>query len=140
MSTQNKSIMRRIYEEVWNQGKLALLDELVSEDYVGHLPTPPNAPTGRDGLRWLIETYRAGFPDIWVQIDDQIAEGDKVLTSISMRGTHQGTFMNIPATGREITVGAMVMTRFENGRNVEGWATLDRLGLMQQLGVVPTPQ
>lgn len=140
MSVQNKTVMRRIYEEVWNQGKFEVLDEVVSPDYVGHLPAPPGAPSGREGLRWLIQAYRVAFPDIRVQIDDQIAEGDKVLTRISIRGTHRGQLMHIPPTNKEITVTALVFTRFKNGQNVEGWAELDRFGLMQQLGVIPAPQ
>ena len=139
MSEQNKATMRRIYEEVWNQGKFEVLDDVVSPDYVGHLPTPPSAPSGREGLRWLIQMYRTAFPDIHVQIDDQFAEEEKVLTRITIQGTHQGQFMGMAPTNKKITVGALVVTRFKNGQNVEGWAQLDRLGLMQQLGVVPTP-
>ena len=139
MSAQNKAAMRRLYEEVWNQGKFDVLDEVVSPVYVGHLPTPPSAPSGREGLRWLIQMYRTAFPDIHVQIDDQFAEGDKVLTRITVQGTHQGQFMGIAPTNKKVTVGALVVTRFKDGQNVEGWAELDRLGLMQQLGVAPAP-
>ena len=139
MSEQNKVTMQRIYEEVWNQGKFEVLDEVVSSDYVGHLPTPPGAPSGREGLRWLIQMYRTAFPDIHVQVADQFAEGEKVLTRITIQGTHQGQFMGIAPTNKKIEVGALVVTRFKDGQNVEGWAELDRLGLMQQLGVVPTP-
>ncbi len=140
MTEQNKAAMRRIYEEIWNQGNFKVVDEIVSPDYVGHLPTPPGAPSGREGLRWLIQMYRTAFPDIHVQVDDQFAEGDKVLTRITIQGTHQGLFMNVPPTNKKICVTALVVTRFKNGQNVEGWAELDRFGLMQQLGVIPTPQ
>jgi steroid delta-isomerase-like uncharacterized protein len=140
MSEKNKAAMRRIYQEVWNQGNFEVLDEIVSPDYVGHLPTPPGAPSGREGLRWLIQMYRAAFPDIYVQVDDQISEDDKVLTQITIQGTHQGQFMNVPPTNKNIRVTAMVVTRFKNNQNVEGWAELDRLGLMQQLDVIPAPQ
>jgi steroid delta-isomerase-like uncharacterized protein len=140
MSAQNKTVMRRIYEEVWNQGNFDVLDEVVSPNYIGHLPTPPNAPTGREGLRWLIQTYRNAFPDIHVQLEDQFAEDDKVMSRITIRGTHQGQFMHIPPTGNEVSLQAIVVTRFENGQNAEGWAAIDRLILMQQLGVIPAPQ
>lgn len=140
MTEQNKAAMRRIYEEIWNQGNFKVVDEIVSPDYVGHLPTPPGAPSGREGLRWLIQMYRTAFPDIHVQVDDQFAEGDKVLTRITIQGTHQGLFMNVPPTNKKISVTALVVTRFKNGQNVEGWAELDRFGLMQQLGVIPAPQ
>jgi steroid delta-isomerase-like uncharacterized protein len=140
MSAQNKAVMRRIYEEFWNQGNFEALDEIVSSDYVLHVPTPPGAPSGRDGLHWVIQMYRAAFPDVHVQVVDQIAEGDKVLTRITIRGTHQGQFRHIPPTNKEVTFTAMVVTRFINGQNVEGWTELDRFGMMQQLGVIPTPQ
>ena len=140
MTEQNKAAMRRIYEDIWNQGNFNVVDEIVSPDYVGHLPTPPGAPSGREGLRWLIQMYRTAFPDIHVQVDDQFAEGDKVLTRITIQGTHQGLFMNVPPTNKKISVTALVVTRFKNGQNVEGWAELDRFGLMQQLGVIPAPQ
>jgi len=140
MSIQNKTVMRRIYEEFWNQGNFAALDELVSPDYVLHVPTPPGAPSGREGLQWVIQMYRTALPDVQVQVEDQIAEGDKVLTRITIQGTHQGQFMHLPPTNKEVTITAMVVTRFKDGRNVEGWAELDRFGLMQQLGVIPAPQ
>lgn len=140
MSEKNKAVMRRIYDEIWNQGNFEVLDEIVSADYVGHIPTPPEAPTGREGLRWLIQMYRSAFPDINVQVDDQIAEGEKVLTRITIQGTHQGQFMNIPPTNKKIKVTALVVTRFRNGQNIEGWAELDRFGMMQQLGFIPMPQ
>lgn len=139
MSEQNKVVMRRIYEEFWNQGNFAALDELVSPDYVLHFETPPGFPDGREGMQRTIESFRAGFPNIHVQIEDQLAEGDKVLTRITIRGTHQGPFMNIPPTNKDVTFTAMVLTRFENGRNIEGRGEIDRLGLMQQLGAIPTP-
>ena len=140
MSAQNKANMRRIYEKIWNQGNFEVLDEIISPDYVGHLPTPPGAPSGREGLRWLIQMYRTAFPDLHVQVEDQISEGEKVLTRITIQGTHQGQFMNVPPTNKKVTVTALVVTRFENCQNVEGWAELDRYGLMQQLGVVSAPQ
>lgn len=140
MSAQNKAAMRRIYEELWNQGNFDVVDEIVAPDYVGYLPTPPEAPSGRDGLVWLIQAYRAAFPDIHVQVEDQIAEGDKVLTLITIQGTHRGQFMQMAPTNKKISVEAFVLTRFENGRNVEGRVGLDRLALLQQLGTVPTPQ
>jgi len=140
MSEQNKAAMRRMYEEVWNQGNFETFEELISPDYKGHIPTPPDAPSGREGLRWLIQAYRAGFPDIHVDVDDQMAEGNKVLTRISIQGTHKGQFMNIPPSGIKVKVTALVVTRFVDGKNVEGWAELDRFGLMQQLGLIPAPK
>ena len=140
MSEQNKAAMRRLYEEVWNQGNFEAFEEIISSDYLGHIPTPPEAPSGREGLRWLIQAYRTGFPDIHVDVDDQMAEDNKVLTRITIQGTHTGQFMNISPSNKKVKVTALVVTRFVDGQNVEGWAELDRFGLMQQLGVIPAPK
>lgn len=137
MSSHNKVVMQRIYEELWNKGNFDVVGELVSPDYTGYLPTPPDAPSGRDGLVWLIQTYRSAFPDIHVHVKEQIAEGDRVFTRITFHGTHKGQFMHIPPTGKSIKMEAFVLTRFENGLNVEGRVGMDRLALMQQLGVIP---
>ena len=88
----------------------------------------------------MIQAYRTGFPDIHVDVDDQFSEGEKVLTRISIQGTHTGQFMNIPPSGNKFKITALVVTRFVGGQNVEGWAELDRFGLMQQLGVIPAPK
>jgi steroid delta-isomerase-like uncharacterized protein len=138
MSEQNKKLMRRIFDEVWNQGNLETIDEIFSPDFVTHF-LPPGTPPGRDGIRQYISMYRAAFPDVHIDVEDQIAEGDKVVTRTTIRGTHKGTFMGIPATGKKIQVSAIIITRFEGGQNVESWVEQDRLGLMQQLGVVPSP-
>jgi steroid delta-isomerase-like uncharacterized protein len=139
MSEQNKAIMRRIYDEIWNEGKLEAIDEIFSPDYVAHF-LPPGMPPGRDGFRQFVTMYRGAFPDVHAEVRDQVAEGDKVVTRFTLSGTHSGPFMGIPATRNSVKMTAVVITRFQNGRNVEGWAEQDRLGLMQQLGVVPAPQ
>ena len=78
-------------------------------------------------------------PDLHITVEDQVAEGDKVVTRYTTRGTHQGPFMGIPPTGKHVTVTGIVITRFANCKEVEEWANADWLGLLQQLGVVPTP-
>jgi predicted ester cyclase len=139
MSAQNKAAMRRIFEEIWTQGNFEVANEILSPDYIGHF-LPPGAPTGREGFCWYIQMYRTAIPDLYAQVDDMVAEGDKVVSRVTFRGTHTGPLMHIPPTGKEVTVTAMVMTRFENGQNVEAWGESDRFGLMQQLGVIPAPQ
>lgn len=140
MSARNKAAMRRIYDEIWNQGKMDAVDELFSPDYVDHLDKTPGAPTGREGLRWFVQHWRGAFPDIHVQVLDQIAEGDKVLSRISFQGTQTGPFMGHPPSGREVSATAMVLTRFEDGRNCEGWVEIDRITMLRQLGVLPAPE
>lgn len=136
MSAENKTVMKRIYEEIWNEGKLEVIDELFSPDYVAHF-LPPGMPPGREGFRAFVASYRSAFPDGHTIIQDQIAEGDKVVSRISMRGTHRGNLMGVAPTGNVVELSAIVITRIQDGKNVEAWVEQDRLGMLQQLGVVP---
>ena len=120
-----------------NQGKMALIDEVYSPDYVGHETSGP--VHGQEGLKQYIMMYRTAFPDAHYTVEDQIAEGDKVVTRWSGRGTHQGPLMGIPPTGKQGTVTGISIDRFEGGKIVETWTELDALGMMQQLGVIPAP-
>lgn len=101
---------------------------------------PPSAPIGRDGFRWFVQMHRTAFPNFQLQIDDMMADGDKVISRFTIRGTHTGQLMHIPPTNKEVTVTGIVIVRFENGQNMEAWGETDRFGLMQQLGVIPAPQ
>jgi steroid delta-isomerase-like uncharacterized protein len=139
MSVQNKVAMRRIFEECWNQGDFSVVEEVFSPDYVAHF-TPPGAPTGRDAFRWTVNLYRTAFPDLQLQVDDMLADGDKVISRVTIRGTHTGQLMNIPPTHKAVTVTGIVIARFEKGQNMEAWGEIDRFGLMQQLGVIPAPK
>ena len=137
MSTEeNKALDRRFAEEVWNRGNLAVVDELMSADFDGHDPT---MPAGREGFKQFVLMYRSAFPDIHITIEDQIAEGDKVVSRWTARGTHQGELMGIPPTGKQATVTGINIERFANGKFIEEWSNFDALGLLQQLGVVPIP-
>lgn len=135
---RNKALARRYIEEVWNRGNLDLIDELFTPDYVNHNLSAGQAP-GLAGIKALIGGFRAASPDLRLTIDDLIAEGDKVVTRWTARGTHQGDLMGIPPTGKRLTVSAIVVDRFVDGRIVEHWAARDDLGMLQQLGVIPTP-
>ena len=139
MSTeQNKAIARRFLEEVFGQGKLAVVDEIVAPDHVDHGPsTLPGMPTGPEGSKMVVTIYRNAFPDIHFTIDEQIAEGDKVVTRWTGRGTHKGELAGIPATGKSATVTGMGVDRIVNGKIVESWGIFDQFGMMQQLGVIP---
>jgi steroid delta-isomerase-like uncharacterized protein len=133
----NKALVRRVFEDAMNQRRLDLLDELIAPTYVNYdMPAPAPGP---EGLRQVVSMFFTAFPDMQITLDDVIAEGDRVSTRGSFRGTHQGEFMGIPATGKVISVQYQDHWRLENGRAVENWVRLDLLGLMQQLGVVPTP-
>ena len=139
MSMQaNKAIFRRIYEEFLNQGKSEVAGELFDTNHVNHL-IPPGAPQGLDGEKEFIASFRTAFPDVQFTIEDMIAEGDKVVGRVTWRGTHRGEFMGVPPTGRKVTVEGIDIIRFANGKAVENWFSGDMLGMMQQLGAIPTP-
>ena len=140
MSTEeNKANTRRFYEEVWGKGNLDVADELSAENFVDHNPVDPNLPPGIEGFKQMVPMFRTAFPDLQFTIEDMIAEGDKVVSRLTMRATHQGEFMGVPATGKQVTVTGMNISRHANGKYVEDWGNWDALGMLQQFGVTLTP-
>lgn len=137
MSAVNKALARRLVEEAFNEGRLDVTEELVASGYVGHDPSLPEEVRGPAGVKEVIAGYRAAFPDIQVTIEDQIAEGDLVVTRWRATGTHQGELMGMPATGKQATVTGITIDLIADGRIVESWDNWDTLGLMQQLGAIP---
>jgi len=133
----NTTVASRWYEEVFNAGNLALIDELFAPNFVDH--DPSNPLPGLDGVRQLVSMYRGAFPDLHLTIEDEITEGDRVVTRFTGRGTHKGSLMGIPPTGKRVTIAAIDILRFENGRIAEHWGNPDLLGMMRQLGVIPAP-
>ena len=133
MSEQNKAIMRRIYDEVFNAGNLAVVDEIVATDVIEH----EGDAQGSEGLKQTVTMFRTAFPDLQFSVDDMIAEGDKVASRIMMRGTHKGEFMGIPATGKTVAIEGIDIIRFANGKAVEHWGVFDNAAMMEQLGVAP---
>ena len=138
MSDKNKAIVRRLFKEGFNQGNLDLIDELASPDFVDH-SAPPGAPTTREAWKQGAVGMKAAFPDVHIHIEDEIAEGDRVVSRFTAHGTHQGEFMGIPATGKEIHVNGILIFRLADGKLVERWEQADTMGMMIQLGVVPPP-
>ena len=134
MSERNKAQVRRVIEEIYNRGELAVVDELAASDLVIHASSQDIR--GRDGAKQYVAALRAGFPDLHLTVEDQVAEGDMVVTRWTARGTHTGAFQGIPATGSAIRVTETDIDRIIDGKTVECWAHVDELGLMQQLGVV----
>ena len=133
-----KQIVRRLLEEPW-KGGWDVIDEYVASGYVGHDPAEPEPLRGPAGVRANVEKYLAGFPGGGITVDDQIAEGDKVATRWTGRGTHMGEIAGISPTGKEVTVSGLTLSRLENGMVVEEWTTWDTLGMLTQLGAVPAP-
>jgi predicted ester cyclase len=134
---ENKTRVRRGFEEGINQKKLDVFDELLAPNYVNYnMPAPAPGPAG---FKQVIGMFYTAFPDMHITIEDAFGEGDKVGTRGYFTGTHQGEFMGIPATNKPVKVSFIDLWRAENGKFVENWVQMDMLGLMQQLGVVPTP-
>ena len=129
-----KAIARRFYEII-ETGDLASADEIVAEDYVNHKAIP-GQKRGLEGYKDVVRAVKAGMPDIRYTIEDQIAEGDKVLTRYSATGTHQGELFGVPATGKQVTMTALVLQRVAGGKIQESWLEIDMLGLMRQMGAV----
>jgi steroid delta-isomerase-like uncharacterized protein len=142
MSTeQNKALVRRFFEEVTNQRNVAVADELFVTDYVHHDPTlPPELQRGLDNYKQVNAMFLAAFPDLHGTIEDLIAEENKVATRLTWCGTHKGELMGIPPTGKQVTMTMIAIHRIANGKIAEGWVNFDALGMMQQLGVIPTPE
>jgi steroid delta-isomerase-like uncharacterized protein len=138
MSEQNKALSKRNIDEVWNQRKLAVIDELVAPNSVLHDSTVPGGKvSGSQGYRQFVEIYLAAFPDLHFTIQDQFADGDKVATRWTGSGTQTGALMGIAPTGKRSTVTGITIDRYQNGKAVESWVNYDALGMFQQLGVIP---
>jgi steroid delta-isomerase-like uncharacterized protein len=136
---ENTATFCRWFEEGWNRGNVDLADELYLPDYVTHSVGPDLPPT-LEGLKMFIRALREGLPDLHCPVEDVVAEGGRVAGRFSLRGTHTGTLFGIPATGKGVEVGVMVIARFdEAGKWVEDWNSWDQLGMLQQLGVIPAP-
>ncbi len=136
---ENKTLVRCWLEEAWNQGNMTIIDELAAPDFVDH-HLPPGVPPNAEGHKIWVQMARAGFPDIHITIEDMIAEGDKVVARITVTGTNTGEFMGIPPSGKAIRVGGIGISRIADGKSVEYWENFNALGLMQQIGAIPTPQ
>jgi len=138
VSEENKALVRRFYAEI-DKGNIDAMDELVAEEYVDHSPPPfPGLTTGRDGLKQVFKLFWDATPG-YHQIDDQIAEGDKVVTRLTAFGTHEADLPGIPRTGNKLEMTATVMHRIEDGKLVEKWSNKDVFGFLQQLEVIPPP-
>jgi steroid delta-isomerase-like uncharacterized protein len=135
----NSNVVRRFIEEVLNQGNVDAAGQFFWEDMVEQVPFPGQGP-GLEGLKEVLRGLRAAFPDMHWTVQEQIAEGDKVLSRFEWTGTHRGTFLGVPATDRAVTVWGMVIDRLEGGKIKDTRIIMDTLGLMMQLGVVPPPQ
>jgi steroid delta-isomerase-like uncharacterized protein len=139
MSEENKAAARKVFE-AFSTGDVDSLDDVVAADAVDHDTQNPRASEGLEGLKKQIAMYREAFPDLRITVEDQIAEGDMVVTRWTGTGTHQGDGLGVPASGKSTTVTGIGIDRFEGGMIVEVWGNWDTLGLLQQIGAVPEAQ
>jgi steroid delta-isomerase-like uncharacterized protein len=137
MREENKAIARRFLDELWNRSNFGLVDQLLASDYDGHSSTVIRGP---EGAMEFVPRLRNAFPDFQFSILDQIAEGDKVATRWTIRGTHEGEFQGMPPSGKQIEMTGITVFRIANDKLIEGWTNEDVLGMLQQLGAVPAPR
>jgi steroid delta-isomerase-like uncharacterized protein len=139
MGTDVKELSRRILEEVWNNKDVNAIDEMIASDFVQHDPQSPVGVRGIEGYKQFVRYYLNAFPDCHFTVNDQIFEGQIVVTRWTVTSTHTGNLGAIPATGRRSSATGITWSRIENGKFVESWTSWDTLGLMQQLELVPAP-
>jgi predicted ester cyclase len=138
IETENKVLVRRWFEEVWNQGRADLIDELRAGGAVSiGLGEGKSESRGDTPFKIFHSNLRAAFPDLHVHLDDVLAEGDKVVVRFTFDGTHRGDALGVPPTGRKVSFIGMLMARIAEGKIAESWNSLDQLGLMLQIGALP---
>jgi steroid delta-isomerase-like uncharacterized protein len=135
MSKENEALVRRYVEEVYDQRKLEVVDEIFAPEFTLHDPDLPGGAHGPEGIKRIVETFVGGFPDLQVILEDEFSTGDKVVTRWTSRGTHRGELMGIAPTGKRIDVTAVGIWRVANGKIAEAWLVYDAFGMLQQLGV-----
>jgi predicted ester cyclase len=134
----NKENARRWFEEVFSNGNLVLIPELIAPEYVNHDTNVPGGVwRGLEGANALIDTYRSPWPDVRFTVEDQVTEGDRVVTRWSATGSHTAPFGKISATGKKVVFTGINVKRIVNGKAVEEWVNFDLMGLLQQLGAIP---
>jgi predicted ester cyclase len=140
MSTdRNKNLYWRFMSEVANKGDMKVADEILSPQVKEYEKLPPGYPPTGEGIKKLFAMLRVAFPDLTISIEDQLADGDKVVARVTLRGTHRGDFLGIAPTHRRVAYEAIDISRFADGKLVEHWGIPDYLTLLQQLGVTRLP-
>ena len=137
MSAENKAIVRRLYEEVWNERKLEVVKELISPSHALQGPNIFGSSMGPEAYKRQVLRFLEGYPDLHCTIEDTIAEKDKVVACWTMSGTHEGDFMGVPATNKKVSVDGMTIHHIAGGKIMDSNINWDALGMMQQLGAVP---
>lgn len=131
--TNNEQLIKRYFEEVWNNGNLNILDEIISTDYINHNPGTPNPVRGAEGLKPIVAAIRKAFPDLKYVIENMVISDTHVAVHTTMHGTHKGDFFGLAPSNKAIKVGQMQIERIENNKIVEHWRVTDDLTLLRQL-------
>ena len=131
----NRATIARIYEEVFNMGKLEQADTLIATAYIDHNPIGLGGKSGIEGFKQTVRALRFAFPDLHFTVEQMIVNGDQVVTRTTMRGTHKNSFMGVDPTNKQVTVSGFDIFRIADGVVAERWGTLDGLTLMQQMEV-----
>jgi predicted ester cyclase len=140
MSEANKALFRRWFDEVWNQGREDTIDELFAATAIAHGIGENEQPlTGPSQFKPFVRNMRGAIPDIHIAIEQLVAEGDWVSCRVSLTGTHSGPGLGVNPTGGAIKIGGIVLARIQNGQIVGGWNSWDQLGLLRQIGALPSP-
>ena len=136
--SENKELLRNFYEEVFNQHNVDAAAKFIAKDAVSHRGLP-GMPKGLERAKQRLSMYFAAFPDIKITVEDMVAEGDKVVARYTMSGTHKGGLMGIAATGKKVSITGIEIIRVSAGKLVEHWGASDGLGMMRQVGAIPSP-
>jgi steroid delta-isomerase-like uncharacterized protein len=134
-SEENKALVRRFYEEI-DKGNLDAMDELVAENYIDHNPPPFPVPAGREGLKEAFRIFWKATPGIH-RIEDQLAEGDRVVTRLTCLGKHEGDLPGVPRTGKDLKMTSITIHRIQNGRLAEKWSEKDMIPFLTAMGLIP---
>jgi steroid delta-isomerase-like uncharacterized protein len=138
MSERNVKIVRRWFEEVWNQGCEASIDELFTADGVAHgLGDSEQDVHGPDEFKPFVANIRGALPDAHISIDDILEDGDRIAVRVTLQGTHTGPGLGVPPTGRKVSIQGIIIMRLVDGLIREGWNSYDQLGLLRQIGALP---
>ena len=137
---ETKALARRWVEDLFNAGNLEVADEIIAPDHLHHDPTLPDIPPGPEGQKQVVNLYRGAFTNAHISIEDQVAEGDRVVTRWTSSGTHQGELMGLAPTGNQVRITGITINRLSGGKIVESWTNYDALGMMRQIGAVPEPE
>ena len=137
---ENRALIQRFVDEAFNRGNLGVVDEIYAPVYVGHTAGVPEQTPGPEGVKEFVGLYRSAFPDLHTTIEDIVTEGDKVAYRWTAVGTNRGELLGVPPSSNRMEITGITIERIEGGKIVETWNNFDQLGMMRQIGAIPTPK